>query len=383
MKKMKWRGVFLFAILLFCFVSFSQDSDFNTEENVVFQSGFEEGNKLLWDDWDENPDTENQIISDPGPFNKEGNHVIRLAVASGQAGGSDLIKVLPSQYDSLYVRWYIKYESGFNFKAPNHGGGLFAGDRSFLGQSDHRPDGENFAIATIEYNTSMRTTQVYSYYRGMYQDCANPVGACWGDVFPCTSDEGAVYCTKKDDRDPPLPPALTAGQWYCMEMKYKLGTPSLDASQADGEISLWVDGHNYGLWDELWVRKNANLKLGILWLSLYHHDGSHSDAGVLMDNVVVSKEPIGLLNSLEVKYGNVALKVYPNPANSMVTVQLSAYKDFSVLLYDIYGRLLLSKSMVGMEGNLHIDNLGHGIYNILIRDNKDNSSIASSRLVYR
>ncbi len=382
MKKMKRRITFLFAISLTFQVSFSQVSDFGSEADIVFQSGFEEGNKLIWDDWDENPDTENQIISDPGPFNEEGNHVMRLAVASGQAGGSDLIKVLPFQYDSLFVRWYIKYEPGFNFKAPNHGGGLFAGDRSYLGQSDNRPDGENFAIATIEYNTFMRTTQIYTYYRGMYQDCSNPVGACWGDVFPCTSDEGAVYCTKEADRDPPLPPALVTGQWYCVEMKYKLGTPSLDGSQRDGEISLWVDGINYGKWDDLWIRKTINLKLSILWLSLYHHDGSHSDAGILMDNVVVSGEPIGLTGTNESKYGNVALKVYPNPATSTVTVQLSACKDFSILLYDIYGRLLLTKSITGMEGNLHIENLPHGIYNILIKDNRDNSSIASTKLLY-
>ncbi len=35
-----------------------------------------------------------------------------------------------------------------------------------------------------------------------------------------------------------------------------------------------------------------------------------------------------------------------------------------------------------MEVNLPIENLAHGIYNILIRDNKDNSSIASTKLVY-
>ena len=71
-------------------------------------------------------------------------------------------------------------------------------------------------------------------------------------------------------------------------MKLKLGTPSVDGSVHDGEIALWVDGQNYGRWNDLWMRTTKYLKVSVLWLSLYHHDGNHSEAGILLDDVVVS-----------------------------------------------------------------------------------------------
>lgn len=257
---------------------------------VVFQSGFEE-EKPAWDDYDDNSDV--QYISDPGPFNATENHVLRLAVPAGKGGGSDLIKVLPSQHDSMYVRWYIKYEEGFDFSARHHGSGLFAGNRNFLGKSDYRPNGDDYAISTIEHSRKLHTTQIYAYYRGMYQDCSNPQGACWGDVFPCTSDDGTRYCKKKQHREPPLPPELQDGKWYLIEMKLKLGTPSEDGSVHDGEIALWVDGQNYGIWNDLWMRTTEDLKVSVLWLLLYHHDGNHSEAGILLDDVVVSTTRTG------------------------------------------------------------------------------------------
>jgi len=66
----------------------------------VFQSGFEEGSKAIWDDYDGNPDETNLLMADPGPFNKAGNHVMRLRAPAGR-GGADLVKVLPSAHDRL------------------------------------------------------------------------------------------------------------------------------------------------------------------------------------------------------------------------------------------------------------------------------------------
>lgn len=370
-------GIFVFQ------VSFSQQKNQESPSGIVFQSGFEEGNKAIWDDWDGNPDSENQIVSDPGPFNIVGNHVIRLAVPSGERGGSDLTKVLPSHYDSLYVSWYIKYEAGFNFNAPNHGGGLFAGDRNYLGQSDYRPNGSNFASSTIEYNTTLHTTQIYAYYRGMYQDCANPNGACWGDHFPCTSDDGKTYCTKAEDRDPPIPPVLEANKWYHVEMKLKMGTPSTDSSVRNGEISLWIDGQNYGDWKDLWMRTTSNLKISILWLSLFHHDGSHSDAGVLMDNVIVSTKREELTSSLAPQHSGDLFQVYPNPTDKLVKVSLPGDNVYSVSLYDMQGRLLLSQLLSGTQGNLDIEKLEPGIYSVVAKDKRKNTIFSSRKLVCR
>jgi hypothetical protein len=270
-------------------MSFSPAIAQESASNVVFQSGFEEGNKLIWDDYDSNPDFQNMLLSDPGPFNTPGNHVIRLAAPSGKRGGADLFKVLPSQHDSLYVRFYLKYEKGFNFDARNHGSSLLAGSRDYVGRSGIRPNGDDHASAGIQYNPKSHRPELYVYYRGMNQDCADPSGSCWGDVLPSARDKGKTYSRNEEDRTPLLPPVLNDDKWYCFEMKVNLGKPSADGTGSDGEIEFWVDGFNYGRWEHRWMRTTDQLKLSMLWLKLFHHDGTHSDAGILMDDVTVSK----------------------------------------------------------------------------------------------
>jgi hypothetical protein len=256
----------------------------------VFCSGFEEGNKSIWDDYDGNPDSQNLLMSDPGPKSLQGNHVMRFRVAPGR-GGADLVKLLPPN-DKLYARWYIKYEAGFDFAAPNHGGGLHAGSRDLLGRSDYRPSGSDWFTGWVEHTTDTHVYNVYSYYRGMYMDCADPNGQCWGDHFPCMADQGQTYCTQPIHRPGVVPPVLATDRWYCVELMMDAGTPSQDAASAAGTLDFWVDGKEIGPWTKLWYRTTADLKLGILWLNLFHH-GDHSVAGVFYDNVVVSRSPVG------------------------------------------------------------------------------------------
>jgi hypothetical protein len=216
---------------------------------------------------------------------------MRFWVQPGR-NGTDLVKVLDSPSSRLYARWYIQYEPGFDFNAPNHGGGLHAGERNLLGVSDNRPNGDDWFTAWIEYDPGLHTFYSYSYYRGMYMDCANPVGSCWGDHFPCTSDEGETYCERPEHRETVMPPTLETGRWYCVEMLLDGGTPTNTEDGADGTLNFWVDGLEIGPWNDLWLRTTDDLEITILWLSLFHHE-EHADVGVMYDNVVVSTERIG------------------------------------------------------------------------------------------
>jgi hypothetical protein len=261
---------------------------------AVFCSGFEEGNKNIWDDYDGNPDSTNLLMSDLGPCNSIDNTIMRLRVPVGQ-GGSDLVKVLPSTYDQLYMRWYEKWESGYDFSAPNHGGGLHAGDRGFLGASDYQPDGDDYAGTWLEPNPDLGgRLNLYSYYKGMYQNCVDPDGQCWGDNFPCMTDEG-YFCEKPEHRETILTPNTISDKWYCLEIMMDMGTPVQNDLLADGVQNLWVDGVEYGPFQHLWHRTNSSLKLSTLWLNLFHH-GAHSLEGVMLDNVVASTQRIGCLS---------------------------------------------------------------------------------------
>lgn len=266
----------------------------NPPSGTIFCEDFEGANpKANFDDYDGNPDTENQVITDNGPVDDASNKVIRFRAPPGQGGGADLVKVFSGSYDKLYLRWYLKYETGFNFGALNHGGGLAAGDRNFIGSSGNRPQGNDFAGFYVEYQPSTARPFAYSYYRGMYQDCSNPQGSCWGDSLPCVYDTGGGYCTKPQHRPSTPLPTFQAGRWYCIEEMVDMGTPTFTGTPANGRLSLWLDGQQFSDIQDLWIRTTASLKLQSMWLNLYHHDGTHSVAGELIDNVVVSTQRIG------------------------------------------------------------------------------------------
>ena len=270
-----------------------------SDGEIVFCTDFEEGNLDMWDDWDGNPPPGNLVLADPGPHNKEGNHVMRFRVAPGR-GSADLVKVLPKKYDKLYARWYVYWEPGYDFDARNHGGGLFAGERSFLGQSDNRPDGSNFATSWFEVNPRVHRPFLYTYYRGMYQDCANPNGGCWGDGFPCLADDGQTFCTNAGHRptSAKTPPVLTTGKWYRVEIMMDMGNAVTNAAGATGVLNMWIDGVEYGPWEKLWFRNTNDLQLSILWMQLFHHE-DHSEEGMLIDDIIVSDAPIGTATACE------------------------------------------------------------------------------------
>lgn len=263
------------------------------DTNWVFCSSFEEGNLDVWDDYDGNPAEWNQLIENPGPFGLSDNHVMRLRVPPGR-GGTDLVKALPSGHDRLYARWYIQYEPGFDLNARNHGGGLFAGDRSLLGRSGNRPTGADWYTAWLEHSTSRHVMYSYTYYAGMYQDCVDPAGSCWGDSLPCVS--GGAYCERPQHLPRGELTVIETGRWYCIELLLDGGTPTPSEAGANGTINWWMDGAPAGPFDDLWLRSNADLDVSFLWLSLFHH-AEHSDEGVMYDHVVVSTERIGCLSA--------------------------------------------------------------------------------------
>ena len=295
------RVVFAVAFVLVGRAVYAQCSDVAVCSGAaggVFCTGFEEANpKALWDDYDGNPNTHNEVLDQAGPCATPGNTVMRLKVPPGR-GAADLVKVLPSTHDKLYARWYQYWEPGYDFSAQNHGGGLHAGDRGLLGQSGNRPNGQDWFTSWFEPlagswngNNLSGFPYLYSYYPGMYQQCGSP-GNCFGDALPCMYDEGSGFCTKPQHRETVMPPRLETGRWYCVEVMLDGGTPTATAAGANGVQDFWVDNVEIGPWTDLWHRTTSNLKISILWLNLFHH-AEHSTVGVMLDDVVVSTQRIG------------------------------------------------------------------------------------------
>lgn len=261
---------------------------------TIFCEDFDTGSttdanrRAKWDDYDGATDVNFPV--DAGPSGDGTNHVAQFRVAAGVSGAADLVKVLASSYDKLYTRWYMKYETGFNFAAPLHGGGLALGSRDYLGNSGTRPSGSDFAYFGLQHQNTTpynKGLYLYSYYPGMYQDCGPP-GSCFGDSLPCIYDTGGGYCTIPSDRPPTPPPAVNENEWICVETMIDAGTTG-----ATGTIELWQNGTSMGSFTNKNLRSTTALKIENLWLSLFHHDGTHSVAGQLFDNVVVGTQRIG------------------------------------------------------------------------------------------
>jgi hypothetical protein len=286
------------------------------------------------------------------------------------------VKVLPNTYDKIYARWYEYWEPGYNFDAPNHGSGLFAGDRNYLGQSDYRPSGSDFVQSWFEPDHGR--AYLYTYYRGMYMDCADPAGSCWGDHFPCFLDSGQNYCTDPAARPKPgkLPPILTTGKWYCIEQMIDLGTPTASATVANGILNFWIDGVEYGPWTGLWFRTTPALKLSILWLNLFHHDATHSVEGVYLDNVVVSTNPIGPgASSLVRNHGKetIGFDSFKNIliSNNKIYLDFPSEKNITVSIYTLCGTTMVRGHTGRSKETVDVSGFPDGMYLLNVRTGND------------
>ena len=252
------------------------------EAEWIFCDSFEADG--TWDGSTTNP----VLVEVPGPFDTAGNHAAQLRVPPG-SGGASLYKDLPVQ-DAAYLRFYVMWEPGHDFTAPRHGpGGLHGGNTDCVGCSGSTPT--DWFTSTLETVTeSPYTMQAYTYYPGMYMDCADPNGSCWGDMFPCTA--GPSYCTNPAHAPQVEQAGMQAGQWYCIEQMIDAGTPSAGPEDASGVLDFWIDGVDIGPWSELWLRSSADVRISAVWLYLYHH-AEHSPEGMLLDNVVVSTARVG------------------------------------------------------------------------------------------
>jgi hypothetical protein len=252
------------------------------EPEWIFCDSFETGQ--TWDGSTTNP----VLVDEPGPFGLADNHAAQLRVPPG-SGGTSLYEDL-EQHDVAFVRFYVMWEPGHDFTARRHGpGGLHGGNTDCVGCSGSTPT-DWFTSSLETVTSSPHTLQAYTYYPGMYMDCADPNGSCWGDMFPCTA--GPNYCTNPDHAPMGPQPEIQAGVWYCLEQMIDAGTPTPGPSGASGVLTFWVDELEIGPWPGLWLRSSADVRLSALWLYLYHHE-EHSSEGLLIDNVVVSTARVG------------------------------------------------------------------------------------------
>jgi hypothetical protein len=201
-------------------------------------------------------------------------------------------KILKTELDVLYLRFYSKFDKSFDVTGSSHnGGGINAHYfNGFTATPGVPANGTNKFL--IEYecwrgqvtDTSPGQLNVYIYHpeqRSNYGDHFFPSGL----VQPNTSipnNFGPTFVSRPD-----ITPALD--RWYAYEVMLKANT----AGQRDGRVTLWLDGKLIGDFPNLRFRDVDTLKIDRFNLSL--HAGSNP-VGVThkwYDNVVAAKSYIG------------------------------------------------------------------------------------------
>jgi hypothetical protein len=84
---------------------------------------------------------------------------------------------------------------------------------------------------------------------------------------------------------------LENNRWYCLEQFVKLNTPG----QANGVMRGWVDGKLAFEKTDVRMRSVDTLKIEMVWLNIYYGGTwtAPSDMHVFIDDVVISRQPIG------------------------------------------------------------------------------------------
>ena len=294
------------------------DQGIGSDPDVVWHEDFEAGSVAAitarYDDY-KNPGSM-ALIADK-PSQSCGAASMRLTSGGSTASTDDatdlykkLLKPNGSGYDELYVRWYVKYQTG----APWHHTGLWFGGYNPPSnwpnpQAGTKPVGDDrvsFAIEPVWGASPTLRFDFYDYWMGMHT-CSSCGGAYWGNALVSQN----AFTVDED-------------LWDCFEVHAKLNTDVASAAGAALEVwkndvlvqrfpetganGYWVQDHYCPAGADgsqcrysptvpgpldIQFRSSAALQLNHIWLQNYITDPSAGN--VWFDDVVVAKTRIGCL----------------------------------------------------------------------------------------
>jgi hypothetical protein len=201
---------------------------------------------------------------------------LRVCIDQGGHYGLSLAyrfqKQLGDEPEEIYFRYYLRFADDWN---PRRGGKLPGiggtyGRAGWGGRPVHGDDGWS-ARGLFEGQKDGRTPiGFYCYHldmRGRY---------------------GSGWRWNQEDRG-----LLENNRWYCIEQYAKLNTPG----KADGILRGWVDGEPAFEKSDIRFRSTDKLKIETIWINFYLGGtwNSESDHHAYIDDVVISKNPIGAL----------------------------------------------------------------------------------------
>ncbi len=172
--------------------------------------------------------------------------------------------------DVAYVRWYRKWETGYDF-TQHKMSGVYAKAPGASGAGEIPTGYDKYSCKLyIDFD---REPRFYSYHPEQPD--------IWGD---------SPHMNLVD-----TPIQVEADRWYCFEMMIKANT----VGERDGELKTWIDGELVGHIEGMRFRDTDELKINEFTYSAYVGGDwtSERDQKLWDDQIVVAREYIGPLST--------------------------------------------------------------------------------------
>ena len=183
-------------------------------------------------------------------------------------------------YQELYLRYYVKFESGFDFRKGGKLPGLMGGGDSWLRSGGDQPDGSNGWTLRFMWVENGKLI-VYAYIPKS-ENCKWGE-AIWGQTIDCN------FVTESD-------------KWICIEQYVNVGTPNKD----NGKLKVWINGvEKVNVSDmRFWNIENNNGKIGGIYFSTFHGGNTQdwapqNNSFTQFDGFVVAKSRINIVKQKE------------------------------------------------------------------------------------
>ncbi len=266
------------------------DAGIASNPAVIFADDFESysGVSGLTSKWNEAYHTANiRIATEAGNVFSGGKSLEFTVPQTTNEVSNTVLKYVSPERDTLFLRYYARFDGGFNVIGSSHNGSVISAHYCCPGV---RADGFNKFLVSFEAWRDGAATanpgklNVYIYHpdqRDIWGDHFFPTGI----VLPFSStpfDYGPDFVSRPD-----IIPVL--GRWYSYEFMVKANTPGL----RDGRVAFWLDGTLIADFPNLRLRETTALKIDRFSIDLHVHTNNLAVARKWSDNVVVATSYIG------------------------------------------------------------------------------------------
>jgi len=331
--------------------NYPNDAGIESDPQVVYADNFESYNSISGltsnGRWNEAYHIQNiRLATEPENY-YHGTKAIELKVPqTNNEVSNTLLKYIEPTQDIIFIRFYAKFDVGFNVSGSSHNGSTISSSywEGPGGGPGIPADGYNKFLVSGEAWRDLNSApnpgslNAYVYHpeqRDIWGDHFFPTGRVLPfDYLP--GDFGPYFISR-----PEVVPEL--GSWYAYEIMVKANTPG----ERDGRIAFWLDGELIADWLNIRLRDTTDLKVDCVSIDLHVKNNTLGVSKKYYDNVVIATSYIGPMEpTTDIDEINDQLPVefqlfqnFPNPFNPTTTIswQSPVSSWLSLKIYDVLG----------------------------------------------